>query len=54
MSLIDTAEMYGDDGAERIIAESIPEQHQGVLVITKVYPHNALQTEPPKARERSE
>ena len=27
MSLIDTAEMYGDGGAEAIVAEVIQEQH---------------------------
>ena len=41
MSLIDTAEMYGDGGAEVIVAEAINGQPQGVSVVTKVYPHNA-------------
>ena len=41
MSLIDTAEMYGDGGSEEIVAEAINGQHQGVFVVTKVYPHNA-------------
>ena len=41
MSLIDTAEMYGDGGAEEIVAEAIHGQQQGVFVVTKVYPHNA-------------
>jgi diketogulonate reductase-like aldo/keto reductase len=53
MSLIDTAEMYGDGGAEEIIAEAIHGQHQGVFVVTKVYPHNASRGELPKACERS-
>jgi diketogulonate reductase-like aldo/keto reductase len=51
MSLIDTAEMYG--GAEEIVAEAIHEQHQGIFVVTKVYPHNASSVELPKACERS-
>jgi diketogulonate reductase-like aldo/keto reductase len=53
MSLIDTAEMYGDGGAEEIVAEAIHGQHQGVFVVTKVYPHNASSAELPKACERS-
>jgi diketogulonate reductase-like aldo/keto reductase len=53
MSLIDTAEMYGDGGAEEIVAEAIHGQHQGVFVVTKVYPHNASRVELPKACERS-
>jgi len=53
MGLIDTAEMYGDGGAEEIVAEAINGQHQGVFVVTKVYPHNASSTELPKACERS-
>src|SRR6266478_8207255 len=53
MTLIDTAEMYGDGGAEEIVAEVINGQHQGVFVVTKVYPHNASCSELPKACERS-
>ena len=53
MSLIDTAEMYGDGGAEEIVAEVIHGQHEGVFVVTKVYPHNASCAELPKACERS-
>ena len=41
MSLIDTAEMYGDGGAEKIVAEAIRGQHKGVFVVTKVYRYNA-------------
>ena len=53
MSLIDTAEMYSDGGAEEIVAEAIHGQHEGIFVVTKVYPHNASRTELPKACERS-
>ena len=53
MSLIDTAEMYGDGEAEEIVAEAIHRQRQGVFVVTKVYPHNASRKELPKACERS-
>jgi len=41
MSLIDTAEMYGDGGAEEVVAEAIYGQSQDIFVVTKVYPHNA-------------
>jgi diketogulonate reductase-like aldo/keto reductase len=53
MSLIDTAEMYGDGRAEEIVAEAIHGQREGVFVVTKVYPHNASCSELPKACERS-
>jgi diketogulonate reductase-like aldo/keto reductase len=53
MSLIDTAEMYGDGGAEEIVAEAIDGQREGVFVVTKVYPHNASREKLPKACERS-
>src|SRR6476469_68712 len=53
MALIDTAEMYGDGGAEEVVAEAIHGQRQGVFVVTKVYPHNASRGKLPKACERS-
>src|SRR6266536_6286989 len=53
MTLIDTAEMYGEGGAEKVVADAIDGQRDRVFVVTKVYPHNASRTELPKARERS-
>jgi diketogulonate reductase-like aldo/keto reductase len=53
MTLIDTAEMYGDGGAEKVVADAIEGQRDRVFVVTKVYPHNASRTELPKACERS-
>ena len=53
MSLIDTAEMYGDGDAEEVVAEAIRGQHQSIFVVTKVYPRNASRVELPKACERS-
>jgi diketogulonate reductase-like aldo/keto reductase len=53
LSLIDTAEMYGDGGAEEIVAEAIHGQREGVFVVTKVYPHNASRSKMPEACERS-
>ena len=53
LTLIDTAEMYGEGGAEKVVAEAIADQRDRVFVVTKVYPHNASRTELPKACERS-
>jgi diketogulonate reductase-like aldo/keto reductase len=53
MTLIDTAEMYGDGEAEKVVADAIDGQRDRVFVVTKVYPHNASRTELPKACERS-
>ena len=53
MSLIDTAEMYGDGGAEEVVAEAIHQQQQDVFIVTKVYPHNASPKKLPEACERS-
>jgi len=49
MSLIDPAEMCGDGGAEKSVTKTIQGQHQGVFVVTKVYPHNASRSELQKA-----
>jgi diketogulonate reductase-like aldo/keto reductase len=53
MTLIDTAEMYGDGGAEDVVGESIHGQHKDVFVVTKIYPHNASHVELPKACQGS-
>ena len=53
MTLIDTAEMYGEGGAEKVVADAIAGQRDRVFVVTKAYPHNASCTELPKACERS-
>src|SRR5213596_844570 len=53
MTLIDTAEMYGDGGAEKVVADAIDGQRERVFVVTKVYPHNASRYKLPKACERS-
>jgi len=53
MTLIDTAEMYGEGGAEKVVADAIADQRDRVFVVTKVYPQNASRTELPKACERS-
>jgi len=41
LRLIDTAEMYGDGGAERVVADAVEGVREEVFVVSKVYPHNA-------------
>lgn len=41
VTLIDTAEMYGHGGAERIVAEAIDGRREGIVLVTKVLPQNA-------------
>ena len=41
MTLIDTAEMYGDGRSRRLVGEAIAGRRDEVFVVTKVYPHNA-------------
>lgn len=53
MTLIDTAEMYGDGGAEEIVAEAIAGRRDEVFLVSKVYPHNASTKGVPAACERS-
>jgi diketogulonate reductase-like aldo/keto reductase len=41
MSLIDTAEMYADGGAERLVGEAIKGRRNEVFLVSKVLPQNA-------------
>jgi diketogulonate reductase-like aldo/keto reductase len=41
MNLVDTAEMYGEGGAESVVGEAIRDWRQGVFVVSKFYPHHA-------------
>ena len=41
MTLIDTAEMYGEGGAEKIVAEAIAPRREEVYLVSKFYPYNA-------------
>lgn len=41
MTLIDTAEMYGDGASERLIGEAIKGRREQVFLVSKFYPHNA-------------
>ena len=53
MTLIDTAEMYADGGAERIVAQAVEGRRDQVFIVSKVYPHNASKSGVPAACERS-
>lgn len=41
MTLIDTAEMYGEGGAEVVVGEAIKGRRDDVFLVSKVYPHNS-------------
>lgn len=53
ISLIDTAEMYGEGCAEEVIAEAIADRREEVFLVSKVYPHNASRRGAIAACERS-
>jgi aldehyde reductase len=41
LTLIDTAEMYGDGRSESLVGEAIAGRRDEVFLVSKVYPHNA-------------
>jgi diketogulonate reductase-like aldo/keto reductase len=41
MTLIDTAEMYAEGGAESVVGEAIADCRDAVYLVSKVYPHHA-------------
>ena len=51
--MIDTAEMYGDGGAEEIVGEAIKGRKERPFIVSKVYPHNATLSGTVAACERS-
>jgi len=58
--LIDTAEMYGEGGAEEVVGHALAEalragevRREDIVVVSKVYPHNAGRRGVPAACERS-
>jgi diketogulonate reductase-like aldo/keto reductase len=53
MTLIDTAEMYGEGGAEKVVADAIKGRRDNVYIVSKVYPHNASRAGTITACERS-
>ena len=53
MSLIDTAEMYGEGLAEELLGEALTGRRDGVFLVSKVYPHHASRDALVAACERS-
>jgi diketogulonate reductase-like aldo/keto reductase len=53
MTLIDTAEMYGDGGAEQAVAEAVKGRRDEVFIVSKVLPQNASRLGTIAACERS-
>ena len=60
VALVDTAEMYGEGGAEEVVGQALAEalragdlRREDVFIVTKVYPHHASRTGTPAACERS-
>jgi diketogulonate reductase-like aldo/keto reductase len=53
LALIDTAEMYGDGGAEEVVGEAIAGRRDEVFLVSKVLPENASRRGTVAACERS-
>lgn len=53
LTLIDTAEMYGEGGAEKVVAQAIANRREKSFIVSKVYPHNASKAGAIAACERS-
>ena len=53
LTLIDTAEMYGEGRAEQLIGEAIGHRRDEAFLVSKVYPHNASSRRMVTACERS-
>jgi diketogulonate reductase-like aldo/keto reductase len=53
LTLIDTAEMYGEGRAEELVGEAMAGRREEVFLVSKVYPHNAGRKATVAACERS-
>ena len=53
MTLIDTAEMYGEGGAEEVVGAALAGRRSDAFLVSKVYPHNASFDGVREACERS-
>lgn len=51
--MIDTAEMYGEGGAEEIVGDALTGRRTRPFIVSKVYPHNASRAGTIAACERS-
>jgi diketogulonate reductase-like aldo/keto reductase len=53
MTLVDTAEMYGEGASEELVAEALVGERDRLFLVSKVYPHNASRQGVVQACERS-
>ena len=53
LTLIDTAEMYAEGGAEEVVGEALAGRREQAFLVSKVYPHNASRKGAIAACERS-
>ena len=53
LTLLDTAEMYGDGRSELLVGEAIAGLRDAVFLVSKVYPHNASRRAMPRSCEAS-
>ena len=53
LTLIDTAEMYGEGAAEELVAEALAGRRDEAFIVSKAYPHNASKRGAVQACERS-
>src|SRR5262245_741885 len=53
MTLIDTAEMYGNGATEELVGEALHGRRQDVILVSKVLPSNATKKGTVEACERS-
>ncbi|WP_426959138.1 aldo/keto reductase [Muricoccus radiodurans] len=53
MTLVDTAEMYADGGAEEVVREAIAGRRNDAFLVSKVYPHNASRARMARSCEAS-
>ncbi|MEV8343830.1 aldo/keto reductase [Streptomyces niveus] len=53
LTLIDTAEMYGQGAAEELVGETLTGRRDEAFLVTKVLPYNASRTDTVNACERS-
>ncbi len=53
MTVIDTAEMYGDGASETLVGEAIAGSRDVVFLVSKAYPHNASASRLPRSCEAS-
>jgi aldehyde reductase len=53
LTLVDTAEMYGDGRSESLVGEALHGLREQVFLVSKVYPHNASRRAMPKSCDAS-